>query len=491
MLKKLKQFTLQLHRRIGSAMSFLFVVWFISGFIMIYHSFPKPQPQHYYHALRTLSARDSIQSPHILFEKHKVNAVVLEMVNDKAVFRLQEPGVSVYDAATLRPMKPLSVEACTNLVRANFSYPVDKIEELNNYDQWIPWSHYKSHFPIQKFWLRDEKGTQVYVSSKAGNIVQETTTKSRTMAWLGAIPHWMYFKHLRLNAALWSNVVIWCSIMGCFVCLSGIAVGFIRLKKRKNGIKWNALSPYKKKWFRRHHITGFIFGFFVFTFILSGLMSLANVPHWMVKKEKDMNYYQLWNGSAFNNQQSLQGFNTIIQQKRTLSIKRIICRKVMERTFYQVNTHTPNQSECYILDEDKLKPLPPISQLHVEKLMQDLLPQKQYRIQLLGEYNHYYSAGKKKTKPLPVYEIALDDAYKTILYVNPQTGELLKVLDRSSKWHWWLYQGLHTFNFSLFRHLEWLRQSWLIFLSIGGTIVSVTAFVLGLKFLKRRVNRWR
>jgi len=299
----------------------------------------------------------------------------------------------------------------------------------------------------------------------------------------------MYFKQLRLNAALWYDVVIWCSIMGCFVCLSGIIVGFIRIKKRKSGARWNALSPYKKKWFRWHHMTGYFFGFFVFTFILSGLMSLADVPGWMVKKEKDVNYYRLWNGSAFNNQQVLKGFNTIIQQKSASSIKRVVCRKVMERTFYQVYTHSHDLSECYIVDEDKIKPLLPISQLVVEKRLQHILPQKQYNVQLLSEYNHYYAAGRKKTNPLPVYEIALHDQYETTLYVNPKTGELLKVLNRSSKWKWWMYQGLHTFNFSWFRQIEWLRQSWLIFLSVGGTIVSVTALVLGLKFVRRKINR--
>ena len=489
MAKKLKKILLQLHRWTGLAMSFLFVVWFVSGFVMIYHTFPKPQTSTYFKTQNTLSLKDSIQSPHLLFEKHKVSAIVLEKVNNQAVFSFSGRGVSVYDAATLQPMAPLSVEGCKKVVQAHFSDPIDKVETINDYDQWIPWSHYKNHFPIQKIWLDDEKGTQVYVSSTAGRIVQETTSKSRVMAWLGAIPHWMYFKQLRLNAALWSDVVIWLSIIGCFVCLSGILVGFIRLKKRKKAKSWTDISPYKKKWFRWHHITGFGFGLFVFTFILSGLMSLADVPNWLVKKEKDINYYHLWNGSGFDDQQALQGFNRIIREKGASSIKKIICRKVMGRIFYEVYTNSLYEPECYIVDEDHLKDLPQFPELTLEKRMQDVLPQKQYSIQMLSEYTHYYTEGRRRTNPLPVYKIVLEDAYGTILYVNPHTGDLLKVLSRSSKWQWWLYQGLHTFNFSWFRQMEWLRQSWLILISIGGTIVSLSALVLGIKFFKRKMKR--
>ncbi len=489
MFKKLKKLLLQLHRWTGMAMSFLFVVWFISGFILIYHSFPKPRPQHYYHGLSVFSAHDSIQIPYTLYKKHKVNSIVLEKVNDKTVFRFNKRGTPVYDAVTLHVIEPLSVKESVKLVSANFSGSVLKVKELNDFDQWIPWAYYKAYFPIHKFWIDDDRGTQVYVSSVTGRIVQETSTKSRTMAWLGAIPHWMYFKQLRLNAALWSDVVICLSTVGSLVCLSGIIVGFIRLQKRRGGAKWNAISPYRKKWFRWHHITGFVFGFFVFTFILSGLMSLADVPRWMVKKEKETNYYQLWNGSAFNSQQQLQGFNAIIQQKSASSIKRIVCRKVMERTFYEVNTQACDQSEYYIVEEDQIKPLPPVSQLAIERRIKALLPQKQYSIQLLPEYKHYYSAGRKGINPLPAYEITLYDAYGTVLYINLQTGELLKVLNRSSKWQWWLYQGLHTFNFGWFRQLEWLRQAWLIILSIGGTSVSVSALVLGIRYIKRRIKR--
>jgi len=486
MLKTLKQLIKLLHRWTGLAMSFLFVVWFISGFIMIYHTFPKPRPQLYFHDLNSFSGHDSIQSPHELFSTHKVSSIILEKVNDKAVYRTPGRGVSVFDAASVNAIPPLSLTECAEIVRSNFSHPIEKVEELNDFDQWIPWAHYKTHFPIQKFWLDDDKGTQVYVSSSSGTIVQETTLKSRVMAWLGAIPHWLYFKQLRLKAALWSDVVIGLSAIGCLACLSGFVLGFIRLKRFKRGAKWNSITPFKKFWYRWHHISGFIFGFFVFTFILSGLMSLADLPNWIVKKEKEINYYQLWNGSCLSSQQELIGFNKLIQQKDASSIKRIVCRKVMERTFYEVYQDTPDQSECYIVDANKVKPLPPLTQLVIEKRMKELLPQKQYSIHFLRDYSHYYSV-KKRVLPPPVYEIELDDTYGTTLFVHPQTGELLKVLNRSSKWQWWFYQGLHTFNFGWFRQFEWLRLALLIFLSLGGMFVSISAFVLGIQFIKRKI----
>jgi hypothetical protein len=48
--------------------------------------------------------------------------------------------------------------------------------------------------PLWKFsW---SNGEQIYVSSVTGDVVQDTTRASRFWAYLGAIPHWMYFTPL-------------------------------------------------------------------------------------------------------------------------------------------------------------------------------------------------------------------------------------------------------------------------------------------------------
>ena len=40
---------------------------------------------------------------------------------------------------------------------------------------------------------------------------------SRVLNWLGAVPHWLYPTILRQDATLWSQVVIWTSLIGTFL----------------------------------------------------------------------------------------------------------------------------------------------------------------------------------------------------------------------------------------------------------------------------------
>ena len=48
-------------------------------------------------------------------------------------------------------------------------------------------------------------GEQVYVSQTSGEVVQYTTTASRLGAYLGPIPHWLYFTPLRVHQQAWST----------------------------------------------------------------------------------------------------------------------------------------------------------------------------------------------------------------------------------------------------------------------------------------------
>ena len=52
-------------------------------------------------------------------------------------------------------------------------------------------------------------GTELYVSANLGEVTVMTTRRSRTLAWLGTIPHWFYFAALRNNQPLWYQIVVW------------------------------------------------------------------------------------------------------------------------------------------------------------------------------------------------------------------------------------------------------------------------------------------
>jgi hypothetical protein len=71
--------------------------------------------------------------------------------------------------------------------------------------------------PLFRFELDDPARTILYVSGRTGRVVHWTTATQRFWNWLGAIPHWLYFADLRSDVALWSEIVIWTSVLGTFL----------------------------------------------------------------------------------------------------------------------------------------------------------------------------------------------------------------------------------------------------------------------------------
>ena len=57
-------------------------------------------------------------------------------------------------------------------------------------------------------------GEQVYVSPASGEVVQYTTAASRLGAYLGPIPHWIYFTPLRKHQLAWNRLITWSSGIG-------------------------------------------------------------------------------------------------------------------------------------------------------------------------------------------------------------------------------------------------------------------------------------
>src|SRR5262249_25149843 len=90
-----------------------------------------------------------------------------------------------------------------------------------------------------------------------------TTRSGRFCAWLGAIPHWLYPSVLRSQPELWSQVVVWTSVLGVFLTALGLFIGFRVLLQSR-------VSHYEVLMLQ-HHICGLLFGVVALAWVLSGL----------------------------------------------------------------------------------------------------------------------------------------------------------------------------------------------------------------------------
>src|SRR5690606_13806981 len=99
--------------------------------------------------------------------------------------------------------------------------------------------------------------------------IQHTTREQRVWGYLGAVIHWLYPTLLREHVQLWSQTVVWLTILGSFLTLTGLYFGFKQYKRRKDGRH----SPYRglSAW---HHYAGVFFGILTLTWTFSGLFSM-------------------------------------------------------------------------------------------------------------------------------------------------------------------------------------------------------------------------
>lgn len=489
-MRQIKKALFTLHQATGAILSLMFVIWFLSGIVLIFDGYPHASREDRFLSLETFTKSDferiqpfpdSIKGSGIYIEKHE----------GKPVYRLPagKRAQKVYDAASHEYLASFSEKICRKQAESFTGSKTVKTKKINELDQWIPWSYYSSLLPVYKFYLDDEFHTVIYVSSKTGSIIQHTERKNRWLARVGAIPHWIYFKSLRAKIKTWESVIIWLSVIGIFVSLTGIIAGILRLKKRKQW-KENGITPYKKFWFKWHHLTGFFFGLFVFTFILSGLFSVVDLPKRTAPKNEIFTPQKQWNKSVeiinHTDYQSLQLYRVLGKKEGVRKLEMEVSMGKPAWWVYYDNYQVP---EIYLIDNDSVYKKSEFTLGEINKRAKQVFPKKDFKIDILREYNNYYQESGMKHHPLPVYRIQWDISSRDIIYFDPLTGEAIASFNRNKKIHRWLYQGLHKFNIRLLKQHEWLRKLLLIVLSIGGLAVSVTGVVLGWKWIKRIIKK--
>ena len=108
--------------------------------------------------------------------------------------------------------------------------------------------------------------------------------------------------------------------------------------------------------------------------------------------------------------------------------------------------------------------------------------------ELLSEYDaYYYSRGRQA--PLPVLRVKFDDPAATWVYIDPHLSQVVAVIQRLNRLERWLYNGLHSLDFSFWYDRRPLWDIGMIVLSLGALGTSLIGLYLGVKRLRRDVAR--
>ena len=367
-----------------------------------------------------------------------------------------------------------------------------RLEEVTQVDQWTVGGGLRNLRPLWKYSFPD--GQQVYVAGSSGEVVQYTTRGSRLGAWLGPIPHWLYFTPLRVQQKLWTNVVIWASGMGTIMALLGLIVGIsmyspsarYRYRGAPTGIPYVGQK-------RLHMILGLFFGTVACTWSFSGMLSMD--PPFLTGRPAPSP------GGAASLGQRIQatlrpmkfdlGAYTAEPPQAALAGMGSAVVKELEFTSF-------DGQALYMasLADGRTRILPvsgaPAAELDRNRIFEMVTsaaqPVTATEKRILTQYDAYY-LDRHHERPLPVLFVRFNDDAHSQFYIDQRTGRVVgQHSDNSSFMTRWLYHGLHSLDFPwLYNH----RPAWdivVLVLMLGGLSLCVTSVIMGYQLLRRKLR---
>lgn len=477
---------LLVHRYLAVAVGLLMTLWCLSGFVMMYQAYPALTETERLRGLEPLelAACCKLGALGSYDDAAPAPGFRIEMLGGDPVLRLEPGGrpaparVAVWNLRAGQPVDELDAEAVLEVARryggGNGIDGAPRALGRVELDQWVVQTAQRNR-PVHKFTFDDPAATEIYVSGATGEVFQDTNRRERVLTWLGAIPHWLYPLELRRNAALWTQVVVWTSVIGTFLAATGIYVGIARVGRARRRGRW---SPYRG-WWLWHHMSGLVFGVLTLTWVFSGLLTMNP---WGTLQSRGPDYTsRLSETSSWGELERFLGALGTTLTSRSGLVQLESAR--FDGRLY-VLAHGAGGGPRR-LDADA-RPAP-LGRAEVERALAKLpVPVRDLEI-MTREDSYYY--GHKRTVDLPVYRAVLDDADSTRVYINETTGAAAAVgpTRRVSRW---IRTGLHDLDFAGLRR----RPVWdLVVLPLlaGVTLVCATGTWMALRRVRHDARRVR
>ncbi len=450
-----------IHRYAGVVLGVLMTLWCLSGFVMMYQSYPALEPKERLAALQPLSLAGCCNVPVAgLADDMEVSDFRIEMLGGRPVLNLSSAEgrfPQLIDLTTGQPKTAISrFEATTTAARFGKSRGIDAppayLGEVA-IDQWTIQTA-RRHQPVRHFRFPDSRATEVYVSGVTGEIIQDTTRRERVLSWLGAIPHWLYPTVLRQDGELWSKIVIYSSLIGVFLTVTGLYVGIMRLRRLPSG-RW---SPFKGWWFW-HHMIGLVFGILTLTWVFSGLLTMS--PWGIFEAAPNTLRKEVVGTITGGDVKRIIAVAPKIEDGHTVQLSAAI----LGATPYFLTTGAAGEIARHDVGGN-------VSPLQESEVRLVLAGQPTGSFELLEKEDAYYY-GHHGEVTLPVYRAVLADQGKTRIYIDAASGKILRIVDANRKKARWLETALHDFDWPGLRK----RPIWdlvVVPLLLGVTALCIT-----------------
>ena len=453
-------------------------LWCVTGIVMIYAPYPRIDADARLRSLAVLDwPRVARLARQVAGGNQQYARFQLEMLSGSPVLRLWRVDSSMQllqlnaSAGASGIDEPQAVDAAVRYAKY-LGRPVRAaVTELIPYDQWTVAGSRRDR-PLYRIDIGDDSGTEIYVSSRSGMVVQATTRAQRFWGWLGAVPHWLYLSSLRSRPVLWSQVVIWTSLLGVLLASTGLIIGICALAQSAKQVRY---SPYQgvMLW---HHLAGLAFGVLVLSWVLSGFFS--------------MNPWGLMEGGEVQDARARlagplpagAGIAAVLEALATASPAEI---RALESA--------PLNGELFVV----------ATRAHGARIRYDVhgVPHElsapdifaavvrvagtgaAWTMLRTDDAYHYGFGHEQATLPVVRARSAQGDYY----YLDPLSAELLDRADSGDRAYRWWFSALHRWDFTRALRTSLGRTVVMLPLLLGAVVLTCLGAFLGI----RRLTPWR
>jgi hypothetical protein len=509
------------HRWLGIAGGLVFIAWFASGIVMMYARMPELTDDE---RLARLAPIDPSQARVSIADAARAAAacgaggpscdqVRIAMLGDRLVYRVHSRGQwTTIFAGSGEPLHEISADQAIDLARrfapehaATLRYDAFIVEP----DQWTLSGESRRGLPLHRIALGDPADSEIYISSRTGDVVMKTTRAERRWAYAGAVLHWIYFTPLRKHGELWTQVIIWGSLVGCIMCVTGLLWGVVRfspsarfrLKREQSHTPYAGLM-------RWHHYAGLLVGLVSFTWVFSGMLSMDPIPSipgtGPTRQQRDAVSGGPLRLEAITIERVRQALGApergalrapvaqlspvpvaqppstlaLSQSKRERSGQASRAAKEIELAQFRGEPFLIARDAPVRFDRDTL-----LAAARAAMPDADITDTA-----WLDEYDAYYY-DRSRALSLPVLRVRYADPQRTWLYLDPRRGAIVRKEERLTRLNRWLYHGLHSLDFPFLYYHRPLWDIVVIALSLGGLVLSATTLVPAVHRLRRHWRR--
>lgn len=472
------------HRWLGIGVGFLFALWFATGVVMCFVPFPTlPAGARLAHGEPIDFGRVRISPAAALAAVPEVRAGDLRLISvaghPRYVLSPLAGGVVSVSAESGKVLGALPADTARAVAESFGGRPAAAITGPFDYDQWIVHDQYDEFRPFYKVALADSRGTELYVSSPSGEVLQRTRRSERGWNFVGSVVHWANIVALRRNKSLWRWVMLTlagaCGLLAC----AGLTLGVMHLVNARR-MRRRGLSPFRS-WLRWHHTIGLFASVLLLSWTVSGCLMLDD-------------------GTVFPGDAPIAAQVALIRglslaqmaQRFPLPILRMLpparqieLTAIAGTPYLVVRNAAPGDSWL-------ARPAPGGGLSFTHAIPDGSLlaaaraaspSSRPLRIEAISPDDAY----QVLSSPLPVSarRIVLDDRRRTWIEIDSASGEILSVTDYRSRARRWWVSGLHDLDFPLLDRAGPMRQILVVLASAVGFGFSLTGIVLVVKRLRR------